>query len=142
MSLSCKIIDCQRTYYAKGLCQCHYQNFRKHGKANGKYIRVKKGATMMERLENKSIVNSDNGCREWTGVTNGSGYGKLEINKKTYSAHVISFETYKGEKTNGLQVLHKCDNKKCINPEHLFLGTQSDNMFDMHRKKRHPYSKV
>lgn len=137
MVLNCKIDDCEQTPLTKGLCGRHYQNYRKHGKPDGKYIRVKKGATIEERLKNKSQFNSNTGCIEWIGVTNGTGYGKLEINKKTYSAHIISFELFKGNRESGLQVLHTCDNRKCINPDHLFLGTQSDNMFDMHSKGRH-----
>jgi hypothetical protein len=76
------------------------------------------------------------GCWIWTGRCRPTGYGQVFVNKKTISAHKFSYETYKEPVKSGILVLHSCDNPSCVNPEHLFLGTQSDNMFDMYKKKR------
>lgn len=85
----------------------------------------------------KRVNKVDSGCWEWIGAIRGKcGYGALKINGKTVSAHRYSYELHKGPILNGLFVCHSCDNKKCINPDHLFLGTNSDNMKDAYQKNR------
>ena len=81
-------------------------------------------------------VKKTTNCWEWTGALFGNGYGHLQANHKNSLAHKISWEIHNGEIPKGLLVLHKCDNKKCIRPDHLFLGTHVDNMQDMLRKER------
>jgi hypothetical protein len=75
-------------------------------------------------------------CWEWLGRSNDDGYGKISWSGKDLSAHRLSFEMTFGEIPNGMEVLHKCDNPPCVNPNHLFLGTQTDNIRDMKQKKR------
>ena len=80
-----------------------------------------------------------NDCWEWLGFKNRSGYGQLKINKKVMLAHRFSYAHYKNNEQpvpSNLCVCHHCDNPRCVNPNHLFLGTQKDNMRDMVRKKR------
>lgn len=84
------------------------------------------------------------GCWEWPGSRNPqTGYGQLSAwvngKRKLYTAHRISFRAMTGEIPNGMQVLHKCDNRPCFNPGHLFLGTQLTNMRDMAAKGRCVY---
>ena len=66
------------------------------------------------------------------------GYGRFQANKKMKIAHRASWEIYHGEIPEGICVLHKCDNPRCSNPEHLFLGTIQDNNLDMMQKNRNP----
>lgn len=82
-------------------------------------------------------VEKTGGCWNWLGVTSGSlGYGVFRMDKKLRYSHRISYELLVGRIPNELCVLHKCDNPKCVNPEHLFLGTLSDNNKDRALKGR------
>jgi hypothetical protein len=74
-------------------------------------------------------------CWEWTGAIQSRGYGSLSINGKTYNAHRVSFTIHNGYVPK-LNVLHKCDNRKCVRPDHLWEGTHQDNIDDMHTKGR------
>lgn len=98
-----------------------------------------------ERFWSKVDKNADNGCWEWTGCIR-NGYGRISINDKMYQAHRVSWEIVNGEIPEGLFICHHCDNRKCIKPSHLFLGTNSDNMQDMIKKGRgnfnHPNIKI
>lgn len=91
--------------------------------------------SLVGRLLSKYIV-LDNGCWEYTGGLNGAGYGNIWDNGRTRSAHVVSHEIHKGPIPEDTCVLHSCDYKPCINPDHLFLGTQHDNIHDMIDKGR------
>lgn len=77
-----------------------------------------------------------NPCWEWTGSINTGGYGQININGRPERCHRLSWMIFKGEIPAGMCVLHKCDNRKCFNPNHLFLGTKQQNTNDMIRKGR------
>ena len=76
------------------------------------------------------------GCVEWTGHIDANGYGRFSADGKPRWAHRVSWEIAHGKIPYGKNVLHKCDNPKCVNPDHLFLGTQKDNVLDMRNKGR------
>lgn len=78
------------------------------------------------------------GCWEWVGAKVRDGYGELTLGGSTarVRAHRLSWALHKGAIPNGMLVLHKCDNRSCVRPDHLFLGTQSDNNHDMAQKGR------
>lgn len=90
---------------------------------------------ILSRLLEHSYMTS-NGCMMWTGVLKDSGYGVFKINEKRYGAHVVSFLESGGELKADECVLHTCDNRACINPDHLFVGTKGDNNTDRHKKGR------
>lgn len=79
-----------------------------------------------------------NGCIEWSGCLDRSGYGRVGV--KQIPAHRVAYRLAKGEPGDML-VCHSCDNPKCVNPDHLWLGTHKDNMSDMTKKGRHAKQK-
>lgn len=88
------------------------------------------------RFMEKVYKNPRNGCWEWIGFKNKAGYGCIGYRDKTYLAHRISYEMYKNQNPEKMHVLHKCDNPPCVNPDHLWLGTDKDNRYDCINKKR------
>jgi len=83
-----------------------------------------------------SKVEKTDYCWNWTAHKDNKGYGRIEINGKNCYAHRISWEMHYGKIPEGLFVCHHCDNPLCINPKHLFLGTQKDNIRDAIKKGR------
>jgi len=89
----------------------------------------------------RHYTDGPNGCMNWTGVRNRAGYGMIQIGGRLESrlvlAHRLSAHAWKGfDLDSGFCVLHRCDNPSCINPDHLFIGTQADNMADREAKGR------
>ena len=88
------------------------------------------------RIETCSVPEPNTGCVLWTANSDKNGYGKIYYNKKHWRAHRLSYYLNKGEISESLQVCHQCDTPACINPQHLFLGTNKDNMIDKVKKGR------
>jgi hypothetical protein len=97
----------------------------------------KKGRTAEQRFFDFAFPEPNTGCWFWVGSLTGSGYGVHYIAPGyREQAHRYSWEIHNGKIPDGLQACHKCDVRCCVNPEHLFLGTQSENLKDMVRKGR------
>lgn len=77
-----------------------------------------------------------NGCRLWTNRPGAHGYGVAKFCAERYSAHRLSYMTFVGPIPDGMDVLHSCDVRNCINPDHFFLGTDLDNVRDCIQKGR------
>lgn len=91
---------------------------------------------MDELLAHPKVRVRANGCIEWTGATV-DGYGRMTVRGKKYVVHRFAWETVNGPIPPGMVICHTCDNRACFNPDHLKVGTQSDNIRDMVRKGRH-----
>jgi len=89
-----------------------------------------------ERIENRVERIPEGGCWVWMGTTNSVGYGQIEHKSKKLYAHRASYEAFVGPITQGMYVCHICDNVSCVNPNHLFVGTQKQNLQDMKKKGR------
>jgi hypothetical protein len=96
-------------------------------------VRIRKNNhdTFLKRIK---IVNE---CWEWQGYKNNKGYGQFSINGKLSLAHRYSYSHYKGNCIDKF-VCHSCDNPKCVNPDHLFLGNYLTNVLDCLQKGRKP----
>lgn len=90
--------------------------------------------TLQERLMRKTVVTD--ACWLWTGCKS-DGHGQICVNYKMIGTHRVSWELFRGPIPEGLCVLHKCDVRNCVNPDHLFLGTKRDNAVDCMNKGRH-----
>lgn len=91
---------------------------------------------LLERFEMQYIPEPNSGCWLWIGACNHDGYGQLKRVGGSNMAHRFSWEFHNGPIPDGMNVLHKCDTPPCVNPRHLFLGSQLVNMQDCARKKR------
>jgi hypothetical protein len=90
----------------------------------------------LERFYNKVNKDVSGGCWEWQGSMHNNGYGLAVINNTSYRAHRLSYCIKNGNIPEGMYLMHQCDNKRCVNPEHLKPGTHKENMADMKAKGR------
>lgn len=130
----CSVPGCGKPHKAKGYCNTHHCRLFFYGRLDeGERPR----GTPEERFWPK--VQKAEGCWEWIGSKRPNGYGRFQAGARgssQLSAHRFSYELHKGRIPDGLLVMHTCDNRSCVNPDHLKLGTPLDNMQDMHAKGR------
>lgn len=95
---------------------------------------------LIERF-NLKYRKDDSGCWIWTASVAGKGYGQIKLpgQRKQIYAHRLSYMIHKGEDPGKKHICHTCDNPRCVNPEHLFIGTSQDNHDDMKAKGRHTF---
>lgn len=90
----------------------------------------------IEQIFDKSIPEPNSGCWLWSGAQDNRGYGRVTIKTKHHRTHRLAYEIVNGQIPNGMHVCHKCDVTSCSNPQHLFIGTPSENAIDMIKKNR------
>ena len=111
---------------------------------------MQQSETLRHKLFSRVVVCGDDDCWDWQGSLSGSRYGQMRVNGRLTYVHRIAYEVTTGEIPAGLFVLHTCDNRKCCNPSHLWLGTNKDNQQDCVQKGRkyiargaeHPMAKL
>lgn len=135
-----------RTLYPlrRGMCQRHYLQYKKSVEWRSRYPLRGKSPTKKDILSHvgwnvvqRDTPFADGPCWEWRGNRECGGYGRFSMNGKKVKTHRAAYETWVGPIHEGMVVRHMCDNPPCINPEHLELGTQKDNMRDRDERGRH-----
>ena len=133
--MECKVERCKKKGVARGMCQMHYRRWKLYGDPLKTKVQVApKGATLKQKLLLKTEKTKK--CWNWTGSRFQNGYGSMRFGSTLRGVHRVSWEIHNGSIPEGICVLHKCDNKLCVRPGHLFLGTHADNVADMDRKGR------
>jgi len=133
----CSVEGCSAPHEARGYCAAHYQRFTKHGDPLAT-MTPGLGLSLAERLKRSSTVDPVSGCIRWTGNVNNKGYGLIGIGAKdTALVHRVAWELANGPIPAGMCLCHRCDVPLCINPAHMFIGSQQDNMADKMQKGRH-----
>jgi hypothetical protein len=142
----CCIKGCDKAAKSRGMCNTHYERYRLGRNVSPDAPKQHHGLSNRDRFEKYFTVH-ESGCWLWLGSLNNKGYGQFNLKgDRPVPAHRASWMIYKGEipgnpdsayKTQ--YVLHRCDNPKCVNPGHLFLGSQQGNMDDKMQKGRHAY---
>lgn len=133
----CSVNDCNTKARASGLCTKHYARIRLTGTIDPG---PKAQAPIEERFKRHFFQGEADVCWLWTGTLNHSGYGLIAVGTKSAGqllAHRVSWTIANGEMPEGKWVvMHSCDRPACVNPKHLRLGTQAENLQDMRAKDR------
>lgn len=129
----CDVSGCENKHLAKGLCCKHYQRLQTWGDVN--HSGVIRG-DVNARFDSYVELIPFSTCHWWTGTIKETGYGRFHVKDRFIAAHRFSYEKEHGPIPSGLCVCHSCDNPSCVNPDHLWLGTQKNNMQDCSAKSR------
>lgn len=136
----CDVPGCERLVYKRRMCSLHERRRQKYGDPLVTQPRGGRRESVEARFAAKT--RQEGSCLVWTASLNQGGYGAFRALGE-YTAHRVAWVLAHGEIPDGMCVLHRCDNRRCVNIDHLWLGTYLDNVRDMERKgrARHPSGK-
>ena|SRR5690606_21582586 len=130
----CAVLGCTSSNHARGWCSKHYQRWKKYGDPEYTHNET----DLRKRVERVGYTVSDKGCHIWLGDISKQGYACISVAYEKYRVHRVVLAWRLGRDLQSDEVAcHTCDVRACINPEHLFVGSQADNMRDMVSKGRH-----
>lgn len=131
----CAVGGCGKPRRSAQHCGMHHTRLRRTGSTDP-------GPSAQMPLQDRywrKVVQNSSGCWDWSGAIGDTGYTRIDSN---HYGHRVSYEIHHGPIPPGMYVLHRCDNRRCTNPDHLFIGTHDDNMRDMQSKGRGRWSGV
>lgn len=134
MDKVCCVNGCHGVSSARGMCNTHYMQQRRAGLLP---IGTRATGTVEERFFRH--ISKTEYCWNWQGRLVGKGYGSIGLGgrgAKQKLVHRLSYEIHKGQIPEGMVVMHKCDNPRCVNPDHLEASTQSQNIKDAFSRGR------
>lgn len=135
----CAVEGCRRPFYGLGYCQLHYDRQRRCGKLEEPLYTTYKNASLEEKMRLGAPPGRPDECWVWQRSLTSCGYPRTSHRgDRNIMIHRLAYEIHRGPIPPGLSVCHRCDNPKCVNPNHLFLGTVTDNQRDKFWKGRHP----
>lgn len=137
----CTFNGCNRKVHGHGLCRPHLRHLERGHElrplgapTSGQPVTLEQAAAhLTERAAQRGE------CVEYGGCTDGHGYGAMRLNGRTVKAHRVAWQVANGPIPKGLYVLHSCDNRRCINPAHLRIGTAKENTADMIARGRQKF---
>lgn len=132
----CSIDGCEARGRTRGLCDKHYKRLLIRGDPLLVLPPPRRPSITPEQFWQRVSTGDPGECWEWPLGRTAGGYGKVKIGGRTFTAHRVAYEFATGTAPGELQVCHRCDNRLCCNPAHLFLGTALDNNRDKTAKGR------
>ncbi len=126
---TCAVEGCDKPRRRRDWCGMHYERWRLHGSTDDRQA-------LDVRLWSRIDRNGDGGCWNWTGGLNAHGYGQIMEAGRNMRVHRLVWEKTQGLIPPGAVLCHRCDNPRCCNPDHLWVGTKADNSADMVSKGR------
>lgn len=140
MRRTCEIAECERLFVARGMCAAHYRRWSLGRPVDAPM--VPRSRPLSERFWEKVDIQGPDDCWEWMAGLDTRGYGQIQVGGRGGSrlAHRVAYELHKGLPVGSLRsdeyVCHNCDNPRCVNPTHLWLGDHQANQDDCTRKGR------